>query len=562
MAARHTSIRSRPGLLVAALLMAATVVAGIGSPLALGQSSPDRFGPWFEWSMPDRFGLDQDHDGLIDMPNTMAYVQGAAAADCRPICPDPGFAVAFVAHLGDALSAASFPRSDHPPVTYQWTMDPDDGPVQTFSRHAPQLVVSLPEGRVEVTLQVQIALPFGTFGLTTGETIEVEDVLIVAIGDSYASGDGNPEVRRAPGESTPTWGDGVGDPAVESDHAAAHRTSVAWPSQLAIDLERANPRTSVTFLSVAASGATVDRGLLGPQNSRLPLAQVPRVAEMVGERHIDLLLVSVGGNDIGFSQLIAGLVDADRWLDPICYGNDLGNIWASVADGEWNRVSHLSWSITNPFRIGCVTDRVPGGANLAGLNRLPTELDRLAEQIEATLDTGRILIMEYPDPTGYSDGSATETCDQIVGDAAPLGLHEINRGEQRLGRSEVLDPLNADLWEAAARHDWDYVGGVVAAFTDGHGYCAEWPDYGYPPAFAQRPALLWDRLDYPDAWYRHPGLAATPPRPGPVGWYRTAGQSVVLQGPDSRVDTTGTLHPNELGHRAMANLALAFLARG
>lgn len=537
---------------IVAVLTASVIVLPAPATGSLGVRPVE---PSFTWSMPDRYGVDRDRDGIIDLPNTAAYVQGADPGTCVADCGPPEFPVEFLASIDGAVEAGTIAI-----VTYEWTLHPAGGEPRTYARHDPRLTVRLPEGRVDVRLRVLIDVPFITFYLATRDTITVDDVLVVAIGDSYASGEGNPEVRRGVAGDDPVWADGVGDPAVEADHAAARRSSAAWPSQVALALERSQSGSSVTFVSVAASSATVARGLLGPQNASLPLAQVPRVAELVGERQIDLLLVTIGGNDIGFSRLIAGLVDADSWLDPICYETDLGNVWASVADGQWNRASRLAWRIGDPFRIRCRTVRTDGGATLAGLQGLPAELDRLAEAL-GDLGPRRVLVMEYPDPTGYSDGPLPEVCDEIIGDAAPLGLHEIDRSEQLLGRSEVLVPLNAAIRDAARRHGWGLVTGVSAAFTAGHGYCAEWPDYGYPAEFGGPFPVLRDRLDHPDAWYRAPGLDSTPLLPGPVSWYRTAGQSVVLQGPDSRTATTGTMHPNELGHRAMANLALAVLSR-
>jgi lysophospholipase L1-like esterase len=510
--------------------------------------------PWFEWSMVDRYGIDTDLDGLVDMPNTAAYVHGTVPPRCDPTCPEAVFQVALEAHIGESTVGSAIPFID-----YSWHLQPETGPVRDYVLHVPRLIVELPEGRTRVTLQVSLTVPFGSFGVVTHGTIDVEDILVVAIGDSYASGEGNPELHRGQTGGEPRWGDGSGSTATEADHAQARRSSLAWPSQVAMDLEHSDPRTSVTFVSVAASSASVGRGLLGPQNTRLPESQVPRVADLVGDRQIDLLLVSIGGNDIGFSLLIAGLVDADPWLDPVCYETDLRNVWDAVGDGQWNRVSRIKWHITNPFDIRCRSVRVNKGATLAGLDGLPGELDRLAAAIEADLHPTRVLIMEYPDPTGFSTGTTTEICDEIVGDAAPLGLHEISTEEQRLAGIEVLDPLNALIREAAQRHGWDYAAGSAASFADGHGYCAEWPDYGYPMEFGHRLPFLRDRLDYPDAWYRNGGLDGTQRLEGPVSWYRTAGQSVALQGPDSRVDTTGTMHPNELGHRAMADLVLVIL---
>ncbi|MBS1195900.1 MAG: hypothetical protein H6R33_620, partial [Actinobacteria bacterium] len=103
-----------------------------------------------------------------------------------------------------------------------------------------------------------------------------------------------------------------------------------------------------------------------------------------------------------------------------------------------------------------------------------------------------------------------------------------------------------------------FVDGVAAAFGAGHGYCMAAPDYRTGGGDAA-PATVapYTRLA-PEGWYRHPMLEDLGPflaEPA-VSWYRTAAQSVVLQGPAARWDTRGTLHPNELGHLAMAGFLL------
>jgi hypothetical protein len=139
---------------------------------------------------------------------------------------------------------------------------------------------------------------------------------------------------------------------------------------------------------------------------------------------------------------------------------------------------------------------------------------------------------------------------------------EIDDDEQELGVTRVLQPLNSALSDAADRHGWTYVDGVAGAFA-GHGYCAEWPDYGYPDEFYDRPSWLRRRSEYPDGWYQNPGTDRLDVAPGNgTTWYRTATQSVILQGPDEGFATEGTMHPNELGHQFMADLALDALSAG
>ncbi len=272
---------------------------------------------------------------------------------------------------------------------------------------------------------------------------------------------------------------------------------------------------------------------------------------MVGERRIDVLLLSIGGNDIGFARIVRGLVDADRLADPVCYGTDLENIWAASWDGDWNRGSALRPSL--PWGLACRATTTTGRAVLPGLRGLPGELDRLAAAIEDGLDPVAVYAMEYPDPTG--SGSGQEGCGEIVGDVTPpFRFHEINRAEQEQGVTRVVQPLNRALADAAARHGWTLVAGVAEAFAAGHGYCGSGPRY---PAAAggTGPGPGCGRLVPPSRRPRAGDVAAAPG----VSWYRTAAQSVLLQGPEAAWDTTGTLHPNELGQLAMAGALLELL---
>ncbi len=62
--------------------------------------------------------------------------------------------------------------------------------------------------------------------------IQVKDVLIVSIGDTYASGEGNPVV---PSPSDPQWAYSP-DPAMNTENANAHRSTIAGPAQFALKL--------------------------------------------------------------------------------------------------------------------------------------------------------------------------------------------------------------------------------------------------------------------------------------------------------------------------------------
>ena len=550
-------VRGSVATLVAALAMIAAIVpaAGAAVPVARATGSWAQMRSGFTSTMPDRFDADADADGdgLVDLPNTTEYVNRRAEGSCPRGCGVPLFDVRLDARLAMDGRARDVDLTTLPITHYLWDIEVpgSDAPLHHVTT-LPRVDLLLAEGEYRATVTIVARGPFGPIGLPGTQTLVVEDVLVVAIGDSYAAGDGSPERARQDGD--PQWADAA-VPSVAEQHRITHRSTVAWPSRMALAIEQSNPATSVTFVSLAASGATIRRGLLAPRGG-LP-SQLDQLVALVGERQIDILVMSVGGNDVGFGPIIEGLVDADPLWDPICYDMDVTNLLHAVFDGDWRRTTGLRWSITSPFRVSCRERIDPDGSVVAGLRGLPQNFDHLAAAVTSRLDPSRVLLMEYPDPTGGPSGE----CKEIVGDAAPLGVHEIDGTEQALGRDRVLQPLNAVLQAAAARHGWTVAAGVAESFSAGHGYCAAWPDYGYPKAFESRPWFLRDRLDFPSGWYRNPGAAPLDSVDFDTAgsWYRTAGQSASLQGPSTRHRTTGTMHPNEFGHAAMAKLALAAL---
>ncbi len=521
-------------------LAAVILAAAVGLPGPVAGATPPLPAPLtIDWTMDGRFGLDRDGNGIVDLPNTAAYV-GNQVLGCDP-CGEARFVVLITV----SGPATELMRS------FTWSITPPEGG-SAFTHHTvePVLELALAEGVHQVEVAGLIPLPFRQVSLRARAAVTVEDLLIVAIGDSYASGEGNPEVRRGDDGSEPLWGDGD-DAAASRAHTAARRSSVAWPARTALVMEQSDPRTSVTFVSVASSGARTDWGILSPQGD-LP-AQVDQLAALVGERRIDLLLIQEGGNSIGFTRLVRALVEADPLFDPICYHMMVDQAVASALDGNWRRGTGVSFSL--PFRWSCVPEVRATGAQLPGLIGLGDAMRRLDSALER-FDIGRVVLVGYPDPTG--GGADGERCREIVGDVTPpLRFHEISRDEGRRGVAEVLQPLNAALAAVATEHGWGFVDGVAESFAAGHGYCATWPSY--QPAVPETGGRAFTALDFPDSWYRNPGTRGQAMGAVGVTWYRTAAQSAVLQGPGAPYTTNGTLHPNEIGHAAIADLVLEYL---
>ena len=73
--------------------------------------------------------------------------------------------------------------------------------------------------------------------------------------------DADTNVKSAEDPLEPTWQD-----------ERCHRSAFAGSAQAALAIEQADPRTSVTFVHLACSGAKVDVGLLEPYAGAEPTA--------------------------------------------------------------------------------------------------------------------------------------------------------------------------------------------------------------------------------------------------------------------------------------------------
>lgn len=233
-------------------------------------------------------------------------------------------------------------------------------------------------------------------------TTAVKDYLIVSMGDSLASGEGNPDVPGSYSYSVDIDYDDWPEISVQTNKAATwkdercHRSAKSGPSLAAKAFEDASPYTSVTFVSVACSGAEVRHLISDSYAGQVPVGstteppQIQAVAQLVGPRAangprpIDALLVSAGINNLGFASIInrcatnnnfssshTGCVYADNLQTKI---DDLTRQYAylalSLAVGLPNtREVYLSNYPAQVFRGGgCgALGGSPGGVHVPGL---------------------------------------------------------------------------------------------------------------------------------------------------------------------------------------------------
>ena len=358
-----------------------------------------------QWKMTPEVALDSTHGDQLDLPNTSAYVN-----------PPGGYGVTL---------NASGSRGALPTSTFSWKITGAKGFAEYLAGEDPTL--SLPQGKYSVKLEAS-GLLGSSKTVSASTTMQVKDVLIVSIGDSYASGEGNPDV---PGYYTlvaPQWAYSP-DPSMEQQNADAHRSTLSGPAEFALQLQQANPHEAVTFVSVANSGASIPQGLLGPMTSigdpsvQLP-AEVAEVKQIIGSRPIDVLTLSVGGNDVGFVTQIENLVENTATL------------------GFYPSLTTIQSQVT------------------AALKALPGQYAKLETAIKG-LDPAKVLVTDYPDLTRNQAGAVSS----IPG---PLGTTLVSQADAQFASKDIVAPLDAAIAAAAKANHWT-LADLTAAFAT-HGY--------------------------------------------------------------------------------------------
>jgi hypothetical protein len=241
---------------------------------------------------------------------------------------------------------------------------------------------------------------------------------IVSIGDSVASGEGNP----AP--SAPRW-----------ESRPCHRSATAGQTIAAREVQERHPE--IGFLNYACSGASIEKGLLKPYKGIEPApfqpgrAQIDQVrdaaARAKGSGGLAALMISIGANDAGFSNAVK---------------------FCDLVKRCWEK--HF-----NPdFPFAPASARFPTLQEYvnARLAELPERFNRLAAALDPQVPAERVIIVDYFDPTTAADGS---DCTMLFGGVAP--------DESRWAREHVLQPLNARVEAAADDHDWQVVSASPSA---------------------------------------------------------------------------------------------------
>jgi hypothetical protein len=466
----------------------------------------------------------------------------------RFVCPNGESYINPAAH---AVLARIEGIDEAPRLTCRWATAPLGG------KELRGKVVTQPcsdEVRLEVPYPKGLSVKVEIGGREVASSdIVVRDLLIVGMGDSFASGEGNPDVPvRFSRDRAASYGkrgkdvfDGyparnggwkqVGDKDFIEENPrwsdqACHRSLYSHQLRAALQLAIEDPHRAVTYVGVGCSGSEVTFGLFlrytgnewvpnPPDMSQTsaiasaqcgsheaPLQDLPEAYHMEGHipelqgglvlrkcdpldaRKIDLMFLSVGGNDVGFSRLLANSVLADQ--------STLRKL------GGWFGQVH-------------------------GMNEARAQLDALVLRYKSLNrafhyilhipweQSDRVLLTAYPGLALVGDGS--EICPDGRAGMEVLPDFKLSEAKVRTG-TWIADKLNHGMEEAAGQYKWTFVDGHRRDFI-GHGICAGTTYDGANPAddlrFPRKTSDGWrpyNPADYRayasrDRWFRTPNDA-------------------------------------------------------
>ncbi|EPB74734.1 hypothetical protein ANCCEY_06159 [Ancylostoma ceylanicum] len=150
------------------------------------------------------------------------------------------------------------------------------------------------------TIQLSVIGRHGELLRVGSRTFESRPLWMAIIGDSFASGEGNPDIQRK-GYANAQW-----------INERCHRSGKSFAAQVFAEIQKVKPQSYLTYL--ACAGATVENGILKAKGRISQLEALESVATMRG-RGPDVVIITVGGNDIGFSDIINALAHDSSRMD-------------------------------------------------------------------------------------------------------------------------------------------------------------------------------------------------------------------------------------------------------
>lgn len=451
----------------------------------------------------------------------------------------------------------------------------------------------------QFSMLARVLDPASANGMLTQVTAvyqQIEGRLVVGFGDSYGSGEGNPDypanysksvtladTARPKPSTLPRWLD-----------PACHRSVYSHQQRIAMQLAAENRQSVVSYVGYACSGATIanviasvdtqddhmepvtDKSLRdnrvkkgiattvaqadwsqldqavrdlcadeGSANSKKP---IKGCSAWHGKP--DLVLLSVGGNDIGFANVV-------KW---------------AVAGTAVGQVRFLSGG----EKPGTMLKRAAGKEDLAGCSgdeaglqcRLADRYASLAVAIENRLqltDRNKVVTGPYPGPMGDEAG---RVCSAKTVNEGADSEHFISTSDERLRKLHdklfARKQLTNAVKQAVSKTGWTWVDALAwSGAFDRHGVCARGERKSDAFKSLQSINSGWEPVSPAE-------MLAYAPR---QRWFRTFNDSVLMQFYVSRIEqlarnprqpidyhyqagVSGFFHPTAEGQAVMADMLL------
>lgn len=236
-------------------------------------------------------------------------------------------------------------------VMPQWTVDPapTSAPTPCDAKYGKRFCIEFPINyQPDNLIEVRVSAQFPNVTLMADPNIKVKDLFIVGLGDSYAAGEGNPDIPATfvdsdldSGRHKDWFAGKLADhktnqyPQKEREamwlDKRCHRSMYSYQFKTALQLALANPKQAVTFVSFSCSGAVTGEIIDESQKAKekdetLPpkerdelKPQLEALRDTVksdshSSRTIDYLLLSTGGNDVGFANYVAFILVRQKLL--------------------------------------------------------------------------------------------------------------------------------------------------------------------------------------------------------------------------------------------------------
>ena len=245
-------------------------------------------------------------------------------------------------------------------ITCAWSFDDGSGPARVLNAPCDQEVRLRVRAGHTTVATVDVPLGDGT-AQRVATDIAVHDVLIAGLGNSIAAGEGNPDraveldggfcfrrffrtgasqyfrPSRAGYSDDRSCENGPSSPAAARDWAkhgarwinsACHRSLYSYQVRSTLALAIEQPHIAVTLLPLACTGATIGAGMFAGQRaddcpwvsgidtcSGTAPAQFGELKDLMTALHkqqpnrgLDLILLTVGANDVNFAGLVANVI--------------------------------------------------------------------------------------------------------------------------------------------------------------------------------------------------------------------------------------------------------------